>query len=429
MDQLRREIEAFFAPHTPLRKPLLLGFSGGEDSLALATCLRDLEIPFHLAHFDHGWREESLEEAAQLQEWAEERGIPFHTARSSSPKKDELWAREERYAFFSRLFSEKAFAALVLAHHQNDQAETVLKRIFEGAHLTSLKGMEPISYRGDLPIWRPFLSISKEKILAYLEGQGLKPLDDATNRDLKYLRARMREKIIPRLSTHFGKEIREPLARLGEEAAELDAYFKKKTEKLNRGRIEGPFGVLWDFSSFLPLDPIEIRYALRPFFGSRAILDQLTDWIISKAPNKKLSSGGVVVDRSVLFFIEKPLPKFPEKVPLHSGTHSYGEWEWVVEWEESTELRAPNWRDWWQGKISMSLPAGDYALGPAIGTFRKKWNGDKVPAFLRESLPLVLEDGEPVAEFLAGHKTTKESDFSCQATISIKNKNVYPENF
>lgn len=287
-------------------KPLLLGFSGGEDSLALAHCLIRLKLPFHIAHFDHAWRASSGREAEQFKNWANQQGIPFYTERSEGKKAKEDEAREERYDFFQRIFSIGDFAALVLAHHQGDQLETTLKRIFEGAPLPLLRGMKPTHQRGEMPIWRPLLSTSKEAIRSYIQEHRLKPIDDPTNRDPQYLRARMREELIPLLNEKFGKKMGPSILRLGSYSAELEEYLELQTAQIQP--VECSEGLTWDLSS---AHPIEIRYVMGKFFrknglvATQSVFDQILNAIILRKPKVKICFGGrlLIARRGHLTFI------------------------------------------------------------------------------------------------------------------------------
>lgn len=414
-------LSSFLEPHLPLQKPLLLGFSGGVDSLSLADALHSMGIPFHLAHFDHRWRKESQEEAQLLAQWAKERNLVFHVAVSEAPQKDELWAREERYAFFTQLFDPSRYQALVLAHQLDDQTETLLKRLFEGAHLSSLKGMEPISYRGEMPLWRPFLSLSKRELQAYAAQRGLKPLEDRTNSDEKYLRARMRQTIIPLLSAHFGKQIAQPLYRLGQEAAELHDYLQRQGKKFFSSQVRGPFGILWDFSPFFPLETVEIRFLLHTFFKQegtpigRVLLDTLIEDLTMKRAHLRSQLGDqeVIVDRGVLFLPQRPLPRFQSQVPLRSQTLEFEGWEWSIQVEEGMRPHQKvDWKDWWKGHISFVLPLGDYTLAPPSTIASKKWNRSHMPAFLRDTLPLLLEKEERQPD-LWNRKGAMQSEARC----------------
>ena len=200
--------------------PLLLGFSGGPDSMALLHLLLQMKLPLHLAHVDHGMREESSGEAKKIAEYAKKLGLPFHlrTLRGMTGANLEERFREERRQFFRELCGEYSFQAVLLAHHADDQAEVVLKRILEGARIYNIGGMAPLEEQDGVHFWRPLLGLRKEILLNVLKKKEIGFFEDKTNKNLHYLRARMREAIFPFLEEKFGKQVRNSLCRLGEEA-------------------------------------------------------------------------------------------------------------------------------------------------------------------------------------------------------------------
>jgi tRNA(Ile)-lysidine synthase len=402
MTTLEKKVLAFIKENMDGKDPLLVAFSGGEDSLALVHCLSQLKIPLHLAHFDHGWREESGEQAQSLQRWAQEKNIPFFTQRSKDKGQSELHAREERYAFFEKLMKGGNYQALVLAHHQLDQVETVLKRVFEGAHLFHLKGMLKVGSRKGFLLWRPLLKVSKKEVLDYLKTHHLNPIDDPTNGDLHYLRARMRNQLLPHLSTLFGKEVIPSLERVGDYAASLEEYLHLQTK--DHSCKKGPFGEMWDFAK---MHPVEIEYILcKALFPtpSQHILRKIQDAIASGVANYKVvfSNQNLVVDRQKVYRLAPALPRFEANYPLKTCTISEAGWTWEVKVEEHSSQNAPDGRDVWKGAFSMSLPQGNYSLSAPGGFYRKLWNEKKIPAFLRPCIPMVTLEGRPYAEFLTG---------------------------
>lgn len=362
-------------------KPLLLGLSGGEDSLALAHCLLRLNISFHIAHFDHGWRESSQSEAEALQMWAAERQIPFYMARSSSPVCKEEAARGQRYAFFESIFDKAKFEALVLAHHQDDQVETVLKRVLEGASLPKLGGIKGVHQRGEMAIWRPILGVAKEKIRSYIKTHELTPIDDPTNRDPAYLRARMRTGLIPLLKEQLGKEITQSFLRLGRYGAELEDYLMRQTAELQP--VEGPFGKWWDFSG---RHPVEVRFVLRNIGAGQMVADQILEALAANKANHQVNFGGkeLIVDRGNVF----------------QKNHTPIEYKALI--GPPVEGKPQDWRCWWQGKISINIPSGQVSFANLNAKFRKIQQQHQVPAFLRDTLPILCLDGEEAGEFLTG---------------------------
>lgn len=281
---------------------MLLGYSGGPDSKALLYALLDCGITPHLAHVDHGWREESAKEAQILRQEAELLGCPFHSKRLDIEKKEDA-ARRARYAYFQSLMGE--YSALLLAHQADDLAETVLKRVLEGSHLCHLSGMQPVSTQYAMPIWRPFLTVKKSEILSFLEEKKLVPISDASNFNPVYLRARMRQEIFPFLNQTFGKETAENLALLSQRSSELKNYLDEKTGSVKIS--EGSWGASADLNF---LARIEQRHILQKIARkkslalSREVLETLLDWLKESKEERQLRLRGwkILVSKGSIFF-------------------------------------------------------------------------------------------------------------------------------
>lgn len=288
------------------KSPLLLGYSGGPDSKALLYSLLEKgDYPIHLAHVDHGWREESRDEALALREEAGKLGLPFHSIRlSDRPVKNmEAHGREERLAYFGTLFEKIPFQALLLAHHADDCAETSLKRIFEGAHLPFLGGIAPVSDLEGMVVWRPLLQVKKEEIWDYLNRKKLVPLLDRTNEDPKFLRTRLRCEILPYLNQKFGKEVSGNLSILGERAVELREYLDSKIADAWERRRERSWGIAVCFDG---LCRIEARHLLQKQVRfSRELLEDAVDSLLRREENISFRMGGqtLIADRGWAFFL------------------------------------------------------------------------------------------------------------------------------
>ena len=131
---------------------------------------------------------------------ANELKLPFHL-KTLNPQtlvgNLEAACRNERLKFFKELSKQHGYQAVILAHHADDQAETVLKRVFEGADLTCMGGLKEKSEINGLSVWRPLLNVSKNDVLIWLQQHGHVAITDKTNLDPKYLRGRCRIQIIP----------------------------------------------------------------------------------------------------------------------------------------------------------------------------------------------------------------------------------------
>lgn len=251
--------------------------------MALYHLLKEHKIPFEVAHVNHRWCKEEDEIADAVQKICEQDHIPFHLkVLHLSGANLEDRCREERIAFFMSLSS-----CIVLGHHADDQAETVLKRVFEGAKLHKLKGLSVMSQRAEHLFYRPLLSVRKKVIVDWLEQRQIAFFEDKTNDDPKYLRNRMRQELMPLLSKQFGKEIAPSLCRLGQLSAELDEHLQKTCGRFEKG------GVI-DLSEEPPKSLFEWRAVVSYIFEregldpSSLFLDQVIFHLRNKSDHKHL---------------------------------------------------------------------------------------------------------------------------------------------
>jgi tRNA(Ile)-lysidine synthase len=216
----------------PRSATLVVGLSGGADSVALLDALASLRrrrgFRVVAAHLDHRLRAESADDAAFCAELCRALDVPLRVGRADvraraarEPGGLEQAARRERYAFLRKVGAEEAAVAVAVAHTRDDQAETLLLRLLRGAGATGLAGMRPRS--GDLV--RPLLDVPRSEVLAHLRERGLAWRDDPSNADLAHRRNRVRHELIPYLEERFNPGIRAALARtasiLADEAARL----------------------------------------------------------------------------------------------------------------------------------------------------------------------------------------------------------------
>ena len=179
--------------------------SGGADSVALLFMLSCLAprsgFSLSAVHVDHGLRPESGEDAAFVMRLCEKLGIPCRIEKVSVRRPGEMGAREARYdALLSACLQEGAHA-LALAHHQRDQAETVLLHLLRGSGANGLGGMKECSIRmfkgRRILLWRPFLSVSPEALRRALTDRDIPWREDATNSRDDYLRNYLRRQVLP----------------------------------------------------------------------------------------------------------------------------------------------------------------------------------------------------------------------------------------
>ncbi len=202
---------------------MVVGISGGPDSVALAHALHRLGYALHLAHLDHGLRPDSKEDAALVQRLASAWGLPITVEQAdvqgyadTHGLSLEHAAREVRYRFLFRVAREQKARAVAVAHTLDDQAETVLLHLLRGSGLTGLQGMRPRAYLWDahIPLVRPLLNVTREQVLAHCRFHQLPFRMDPSNTDLRFTRNRIRHVLLPLLEKEFNPRVREALARL-----------------------------------------------------------------------------------------------------------------------------------------------------------------------------------------------------------------------
>lgn len=187
-----------------------LACSGGRDSLALAALCVQLyqqgELPFlpQLLHVNHNLQAASGAWAQHVANWAKAQNIPCRILQAQLNGRDEQAARQARYDVMRAQLNQND--VLLLAHHADDQAETVLMRLIQGAGVNGLSGMQPwrIQTQGThrIVLWRPWLTIKRATISAYTQRLKLPYIDDPTNDAGDNVRSGLRRDIMPILASY-----------------------------------------------------------------------------------------------------------------------------------------------------------------------------------------------------------------------------------
>lgn len=182
-------------------EPVLVGLSGGPDSVALVHALVRLGHAVTAAHLDHAWRTESAQDAAWVAERCAGWGVPLVSERQTVDAGEDA-GRLARYEFLTRVARQTNLAAIATAHHADDQVETVLFRLGRGAGPAGLSGMAPgRALDGDLRLVRPLLGVRRAEIEELLATWSLDALDDPSNRDPRYARNAIRHSVLPLLES------------------------------------------------------------------------------------------------------------------------------------------------------------------------------------------------------------------------------------
>lgn len=178
-----------------------LAVSGGPDSMALMWMAADWAASqsnapkLSVVTVDHGLRDESRSEARKVAAWADDAGLAHNILKCSgigTGSRVQAAAREARYDQIWRWCRSNKAQAVVLAHTLDDQAETVVMRLARGSGVDGLSAMRAITMREDIVLYRPFLGIAKQRLIATLKIHGHDWINDPSNADQKFERVRLR---------------------------------------------------------------------------------------------------------------------------------------------------------------------------------------------------------------------------------------------
>ncbi len=240
---------------------IVAGLSGGADSVFLLEALRELQNQFRLricaVHVNHGIRgEEAARDELFSERYAEGMGIPFRKFMGDVPMMAAEWhmsveeaGREFRYRCLEDVRQELGYDVIAVAHHRDDQAETILLHMLRGSGLRGMGGMLPRRDR----IIRPLLCVGKEEILEALAERGIGFCQDSTNEEIRYRRNKIRWEVLPLLQ-EVQEGAAEHLARLGEEMQEVAAYLEGQAEACCQELVREEKGCLKvEADAFLPI--------------------------------------------------------------------------------------------------------------------------------------------------------------------------------
>jgi tRNA(Ile)-lysidine synthase len=306
-------------------KKIVIGVSGGPDSLALLHYLlaekEKQNLSLIVAHVDHMFRgQESYEDAMFVKEFCEQYAIPFEMTRVNVPeimgisgKSSQIAARDVRYEFFLRIMEKYKYPFLALAHHGDDQMETMLMRLTRGSAGMARAGIPFLRPFHKGTIFRPFLGLERADIEDYCQRNNLSPRIDPSNEKSIYSRNRFRKEVIPFLKKE-NPHVHEHFQRFSEEIKSDETFLQELTvQQMNTVMTKKEEGkITIDIKPFLegPL-PLQRR-------GIQLILNYLYK-------EKPASLSAVHIDQ-VFFLIQQPQPSgqldFPNGLNVSRSYHS-----------------------------------------------------------------------------------------------------------
>jgi len=234
----------------PAQGPVVLGVSGGPDSLALMHVVEGVcrrfhagTLAVHVGHLHHGMRGTAADEDADfVRAQCDALGFSFTVEHADVPSLararrvgEEVAGRRARYAFLARLAARLGASRILLGHHADDQAETVLMRLMRGAGPRGMGGIpciRAIEGNEDILVARPLLDCTRAEIEEFLAERGLAGRLDSTNLSDRYLRNRIRQHRLPAFDREWGGRAREDLCRFAAACQRFDAAARIRCDRL-----------------------------------------------------------------------------------------------------------------------------------------------------------------------------------------------------
>ncbi len=218
---------------------IVVGVSGGPDSMTLLSILLKLKEEFHLkiyvAHVNHMLRENAIKDEEYVKEFCEKNNIEIFIKKaniSEIAQKEKIGLEEAgrniRYNFFEEVLKNTKSNKIAIAHNLNDKAETIIMNTLRGSGVSGLKGIEAKRKK----YIRPLIEIERYEIEKYCIENKINPRHDESNDDNTYTRNKIRNIVIPYIKNEFNPNIIRTLNRLSEIVKEEDEYVQSETEKI-----------------------------------------------------------------------------------------------------------------------------------------------------------------------------------------------------
>jgi tRNA(Ile)-lysidine synthase len=229
----------------------IVAVSGGPDSVCLLHVLGDLGIRVvGIAHVNHKLRGDASEEDQRfVTALARDLGLELYSIDGVCDAGNlEQAARRIRREFFHDLIRRGLADRIALGHTRDDQAETVLFRMLRGSGLAGLAGILPVTAEG---LCRPLLGVTRSEVEAYLRQRGIPWREDASNRDARFARNRIRQQLLPTLKQAWNPRLDEALAQMADLAYEEERWWAAEVARyakhllvISPGAVEAPAGEL-----------------------------------------------------------------------------------------------------------------------------------------------------------------------------------------
>ncbi len=398
--------------------------SGGADSTALLVILKELsgemDLELAAAHLDHRIRRGSAKEQLAVARFASSVDVPLLAGSIDVPAEArkrkigiEEAARILRYRFLERVAADFGARTVALGHTRDDQVETILHRILRGTGWRGLMGIPP---RRGIFI-RPLLDCGRSELIDFLEERKIAYITDESNRDEKYYRNRIRNRLLPYLRRHFNPAVDESIGRLQES---LEEGWRRLEGPL-LGMIPGPekdgsvrlplneLNRIGDFEIYLVIDlTLKERFCLFQDFEKKHF-DAVKRLVRESQSGKRIAlPHGIRIEkdqRSIVVRLKGDISIVPGELLVPAeGSYRLPFWNLRLEVDSIPPSEAGVWNDREAHFASIRFPIRVRArnAGDRMTPFGMRGRKKLSDIFIDRKIPLGMRDRYPVFEDRGG---------------------------
>ena len=297
---------------------IVVGVSGGPDSMTLLSILLKLKEEFHLkiyvAHVNHMLRENAIKDEEYVKEFCTKNNIEIFIKKaniSEIVQKGKIGLEEAgrniRYNFFEEVLKNTKSNKIAIAHNKNDKVETIIMHLLRGSGISGLRGIEPIREEKFI---KPLIECDRQEIENYCKENNLQPRIDKTNFENEYTRNKIRNIVIPYIKKEFNPNIIETITRLADVVSSEDDFienvsnenYKKLLVIGEKNRIE------LKLKEFNLLDEVLknriILIATRKLFGSTQGIEKVNIEDIIKLCNNNIGNKFLMPNKNLKVLIQ-----------------------------------------------------------------------------------------------------------------------------
>ena len=302
---------------------LVLGVSGGPDSIAMLNILNDIKndkiqhmnFDIIVAHVNHMIREEAIEDQKFVENFCKKIGVTFY-AKSIDVQKiannkkigTEEAGRNARYEFFDEILEKENANKIAIAHNKNDKIETIIMNMLRGSGIAGLKGIEPIKNNKYI---RPLIECERFEIEEYCAQNGIEPRIDRTNFENVYTRNKVRNIVIPFIKKEFNPNIIQTMDRLSDLVKEEDEYLENVVEEKYKEYVqqEEKKQIVMDLKGFNKQEKVIksrlLLYTISRLFGTTKGIEKIHIEDIIKLCEKNIGNKYLTPNKNIKVLVKK----------------------------------------------------------------------------------------------------------------------------